>query len=79
MIAAQPTFWCSIPRRGRGFVFLQPTTPHSAYCGGGVGWGGGGIDENDCSHPSKVDVKNTWSPSMYLSGVKDRNNLNIPK
>jgi len=48
--------------------------------GGNGAWGGGGgIDENDCSHPYKVDVKNTWSLSMYLSGVKDRDNLNIPK
>jgi hypothetical protein len=43
----------------------------------GVGWGG--IAENDRSHPSKVEVKNTWSLSIYLSGVKDREDLNIPK
>jgi hypothetical protein len=37
------------------------------------GWGE--IVENYCSHPSKVEVKNTWSLSIYLSGVKDRNNF----
>jgi len=82
MIVSQPTNRRSIPSRGRGFAFLQPTTPLSAYylMVGNAAWGGGGgIDENDCSHPYKVDVKNTWSLSMYLSGVKDRDNLNIPK